>query len=120
MRPNASVPQTMTRPRRRWTIAALALVAASLFAVSVQAGGWWTAGEVEIGPFGSRACLRGDCAAHGLRWIGGGEAWLRGAIATGAAGFVAMAVLVVLAGAAAAGPSDGAIGLGAVARHAAK
>jgi hypothetical protein len=52
--------------------------------------------------------------------FGGGDVWLRGAVATAAAGLVAMFVLVVLAGATAAGPSERAVGLGAVARHAAK
>jgi hypothetical protein len=105
--------------RRRWPIVALALVAASLFAISVQAGVWWTAGEVEIGPFGSHACFAGDCRTAGLRWLGGSEAWLRGAIATGAAGLVAMLALVVLAGAIAASPR-GAARLGTVGKHAAK
>jgi hypothetical protein len=81
----------------------LALVAASAFAISVQAGRWWTAGDLQIGPFGSRACFGGECSARGLGWIGGGDLWLRSAIATGVAGLVAMLVLVGLAGAIAGG-----------------
>ena len=109
-------------PQRRWPIVALALASASLFALSVQDGAWWTVGEFEVGPFGARGCLAGDCAPRGLRWLGGSELWMRGAIATAAAGFVAMFVLVALAGAVAAGPPRRArtVGLGGAARLAAK
>jgi hypothetical protein len=113
--------------RRRWPIVVLALVGASLFAISVQAGAWWTAGEFEIGPFGSRACLGGDCNARGLRWVieasGGASSsdlWLRAALAAGAAGIIAMIALVVMAGATAAGPARDADRLSGIARLAAK
>lgn len=88
--------------KSRWITIAIALVAGSAFAISVQAGRWWIAGEMAIGPFGSRGCFGGDCKVTGLRWIGGDELWLRSAIATGAAGLIAMFALVALAGALAA------------------
>ena len=82
----------------------LALVAASLFAVSVWIGQWWTVGEVAIGPFGSRHCFGGDCRRGGLAWIvGSTPAWERGAAATWMAGLVSMVVLMGLAAALAAG-----------------
>src|SRR5258708_84251 len=106
--------------QRRWPIIALALASASLFVTSVQLGAWWTAGAVEIGPFGSKWCSGGECRPAGLRWLDGSELWMRGAIATGAAGLVTAFVLVALAGATAAGPKRHATELGYVARLAAK
>ena len=83
----------------RWSVVALALVAASAFAVSVQAGRWWSIGDVEIGPFGSRSPFGG---AGDLSWAGGSARWERFGVATWAGGLIAMFVLVVLAGAVAA------------------
>ncbi len=90
-------------PRTRWSIVAVALAAASAFAVSVQAGAWWTLASVEIGPFGSKQCFSGDCRPAGMGWIQGSERWMRAGTATWAAGLVAMFLLVMLAGAVAAG-----------------
>jgi hypothetical protein len=86
--------------RHRWIIVALALAAASAFAVSVQAGRWWTISDVEVGPFGSRSPFGG---AADLSWAGGSVRWQRFGFATGAGGLIAMLVLIVLAGALAAG-----------------
>ncbi|HZJ63176.1 MAG TPA: hypothetical protein VFD36_06590 [Kofleriaceae bacterium] len=79
--------------KHRWSVVVLALVAASAFALSVQAGRWWAIGDVEIGPFGGPGSLS---------WAGGGARWERFGVATGAAGLIAMLVLVVVAGAVAA------------------
>lgn len=83
----------------RWLVLALALLAASALAISVQAGRWWTIGDVAIGPFGSRSSFAG---AGDLSWLGGGARWQRFAIATWAGGMIAMFVLLVVAAAAAA------------------
>lgn len=85
--------------KHRWFIVALALVAASAFALSVQAGRWWSIGDVEIGPFGSRSPFGG---LGSLSWAGGSARWERFGAATGAAGLIAMLVLVVVGGAVAA------------------
>jgi hypothetical protein len=85
--------------KSRWFVVVLALVAASAFALSVQAGRWWTIGEVAIGPFGSHSPFSGTGA---LSWTGGSPRWERFGAATGAAGLIAMFVLVVIAGALAA------------------
>lgn len=82
----------------RWIIVAIALIAASAFALSVQGGRWWSVSEVEIGPFGSRQCFDGECRPAGLGWVGGSERWMRTGIGTWAAGFLSMFLLVVLAG----------------------
>ena len=87
------------RALKRWPVVTLALLAASAFALSVQAGRWWTIGDVEIGPFGSLSPFGGP---GGLSWVGGTARWERFGIATGAAGLIAMLVLVVVAGAVAA------------------
>jgi hypothetical protein len=84
--------------KHRWFVVALALTAASAFALSVQAGRWWSIGEVEIGPSGSRSPFGG---AGALSWAGSAR-WERFGVATWAGGLVAMLVLVVLAGAVAA------------------
>ena len=81
--------------KHRWFIVALALAAASAFALSVQAGRWWSIGDVEIGPFGSRSPFGGPGS---LSWAGGSARWERFGIATWAGGLIAMFVLVVLAG----------------------
>jgi hypothetical protein len=85
--------------KHRWSVVALALVAASAFALSVQAGRWWTIGDVEIGPFGSHSAFGGPGS---LSWAGGSARWERFGVATGAGGLIAMLVLVVVAGAVAA------------------
>ncbi len=101
--------------RARWIVVVTALVASSLFALSVWIGQWWTIGEVSIGPHGSRHCfgpgMEGgftpspgiDCRPAGLAWIGGSELWMRSAVATWVAGLVAMFLLALLAAGAAAG-----------------
>jgi hypothetical protein len=83
------------RGLKRWLAVACALISASAFALSVQAGRWWTIGDVEIGPFGSRSPFGG---AGDLAWAGGSVQWLRFGKATWAAGLIAMFVLLVLAG----------------------
>jgi len=85
--------------KHRWFVVALALVAASAFALSVQAGRWWSIGDVEIGPFGSRSPF--GTAGH-LSWAGRSARWERFGVATWAGGLIAMFVLVVVAGAVAA------------------
>jgi hypothetical protein len=85
--------------KNRWIVVALALVAASAFALSVQAGRWWAIGDVEIGPFGSLSPFGGPGT---LSWAGGSARWERFGVATGAGGLIAMLVLVVVAGAVAA------------------
>ena len=84
----------------KWLQVALSLAAASAFAIAVQAGVWWSVGEVTIGPFGARHCFGGDCP---LKLFGTSDLWLRSAVATGAAGALSSFLLVVLAGALAAG-----------------
>jgi hypothetical protein len=83
----------------RWFVVVLALAAASALALSVQAGRWWSIGDVEIGPFGSRSPFGGP---GDLSWAGGSARWQRFGIATWAGGLIAMFLLVVLAGAVAA------------------
>jgi hypothetical protein len=67
----------------------------------VQAA-WWSIGEVTIGPFGSRHCFTGECRETGLSWLGGSDLWMRSGIATRAAGYIAMFVLLMFGGAVAA------------------
>jgi len=85
--------------KHRWFVVAIALAAASAFALSVQAGRWWSIGEVEIGPYGTRSPFSGP---GDLSWAGGSARWERFGIATWAAGLIAMFVLLVVAGAVAA------------------
>ena len=85
--------------KHRWFVVALALASASAFALSVQAGRWWSIGDVEIGPFGSRSPFGGP---GDLSWTGGTARWERFGVATWAGGLIAMFVLVVVAGAVAA------------------
>jgi len=87
--------------RTRWTVVALALAGAAAFALSVQAGRWWSIDDCEIGPFGSRNCIAG--MASGLAWIGGSTTWMRTGVATWAGGMIAMLVLLVVAAATASG-----------------
>jgi hypothetical protein len=91
----------MNRPRRLITIA-LALVAASLLALAVQGGRWWTIGDsalgdVAIGPLAGSRCDTGECKRIGLGWLGGGEGWTRAGIATYTAGLLAALLLVISA-----------------------
>ena len=71
--------------------------------MSVTAGQWWTIGEAAIGPFGTHACMGGECRSSGLGWAGGSTTWERAAVATGGAGLIATFLFLVLAGAVAAG-----------------
>lgn len=87
--------------RSRLISVLLGLAAAIAFAMSVQTA-WWTIGEVDIGPFGARHCFGGECRESGLAWIGGSDLWMRSAVATRAAGFIAMFALLMFAGARAA------------------
>jgi hypothetical protein len=85
------------RSRRRTIALVLALAGAVAFAFAVQAA-WWTAGEVSIGPFGARHCFGGECRETGLSWIGGTDLWMRAGVAARAGGYIAMFVLILLAG----------------------
>lgn len=93
--------RTHVRSRRRIVPLILALAGATAFAISVQAA-WWSAGEVSIGPFGARHCFGGECRETGLSWIGGSEMWMRSGVAARAGGYIAMFVLIIVAGALAA------------------
>lgn len=88
--------------QRRWIIVVLALVAATAFAISVQTGRWWSVGDVEIGPFGSKHCFDGDCRPASLSWVGGTDRWARTGMGTWAGGLLSTLVLAVLAAAVAA------------------
>lgn len=88
--------------QRRWIIIVLALVAATAFAISVQTGRWWSVGDVEIGPFGSKHCFDGDCRPAGLTWVGGTERWARTGMGAWAGGLLSALVLAILAAAVAA------------------
>ena len=80
----------------------VALLAASSFALAVQSA-WWSIGDVaDVGPFGTRRCFGGECTEVDLTWLGGSELWMRSAVATRAAGYIAMFVLLMFAGALAA------------------
>jgi hypothetical protein len=85
--------------QRRWIIVVLALVAATAFAISVQTGRWWSVGDVEIGPFGSKHCFDGDCRPAGLTWVGGTSRWARTGMGTWAGGLLSAIVLAVMAAA---------------------
>ena len=85
--------------KSRWIIVVLSLVAASAFAISVWAGRWWSIGDVEIGPFGSKQCFGGDCRPTSLTWVGGSERWMRMGMATWAGGLISMFVLMIVAAA---------------------
>ena len=75
----------------------MALLSAALFALSVQAGMWWRVGESTIGPFGTATCGGGECRAATLEWLGDSDFWMRTGIATWAAGWIAMVVMIVIA-----------------------
>jgi hypothetical protein len=84
--------------KSRWIGVALALLGAFGFALGVQSA-WWSVSDVAIGPFGTRHCFGGDCGERGLAWIGqeATELWIRSAVATRAAGYIAMFALIMLA-----------------------
>jgi hypothetical protein len=82
----------------KWLHIGLTLVAATAFAIAVQAGVWWSVGDVTIGPFG----FGGDSRGQTLARITEHDLWLRSAIATGVAGALASFLLIVVAGALAA------------------
>jgi hypothetical protein len=89
--------RTHVRSRRRIIPLVLALAGATAFAIAVQAA-WWSAGEVSIGPFGARHCFGGECRETGLSWIGGSDLWMRSGVAARAGGYIAMFVLIIVAG----------------------
>ncbi len=88
--------------RSRVITVVVALLSAVSFALAVQSA-WWIGGETEIGPFGARACFGGECRESGLARFGGADQWMRSAVATRAAGYIAMLVLLMFAAARAAG-----------------
>ena len=87
---------------KRSFLVAVAVISAALFAISVWVGQWWTIGEVAVGPFGSRHCFGGDCRPGGLAWTGGGDLWMRTAVATWVGSLLTMVLLLGVAGAIAA------------------
>src|SRR5262245_42761394 len=91
----------LSATRSRLLTVVLAVLGATSFAISVQSA-WWEVGEVAIGPFGARRCFSGECSETDLGWIGGSDLWLRSAIAARVAGYIAMFVLLMFAGARAA------------------
>jgi hypothetical protein len=104
------VPVAPTSKTVRYVVLALALAAASSLALSVEGGAWWTIATVQVGPHGSRHCM-GGAEFCGLQWLGGDAGWARlGTTAWGTA-LVAMAALVMLAGAVAAKRMPRLIGL---------
>jgi hypothetical protein len=86
--------------RSRWIAVGLALLAAFLFALSVQST-WWSITTVTIGPFGTRNCPGGadEC---GLGWLGNHDLFMRAAVGTRAGGYIAMFAYIMIAGAIAA------------------
>jgi hypothetical protein len=87
--------------RSRFLPLMLALAGACMFALAVQTA-WWSAGDVTVGPFGARSCFGGECGERGMGWLGGTDLWMRAGVAARAGGFIAMFVLVIVAGALAA------------------
>jgi hypothetical protein len=84
----------MRAVKYRWLVVAFALVAASMFAIAAVAGHWWSIGDIEIGPSGSRRCVGDDCASA---YLGAPMQWLRFGIATWAGCLVAAVLLVITA-----------------------
>lgn len=84
-------------------LVAVAVVSATLFAISVWIGDWWMVGEVAVGPMGSRHCFKGDCRPAGLAWLNAGDFWQRCAVATWVGSLISMVLLLGVAGAFAAG-----------------
>jgi hypothetical protein len=97
-----AAPQYARAVKARWLIVGIAVVAAAAFAVSVQAGRWWTVAGFEIGPSGTHRCFAGECKSVGLGWTGGTERWMRTGTGVWAAGMLSMLTLLVVAAAAAA------------------
>jgi hypothetical protein len=95
-RANPSWSEPDLRGRARWITVGLALLAASMFALSVQTA-WWSISEVTIGPFGSRHCFGGECTSTGFAWLGEHDFFMRAAVATRAGGYIAMFVYVFVA-----------------------
>ncbi len=88
---------------RRWTSIAMLVASAAAFALSVGGGRWWSVGDsFLVGPLGAQQCSGDDCVPAAF-WLDAGPRFERAATATAAAGFVAMVVALVLAGALAAG-----------------
>lgn len=92
--------------RSRFIPLVLALAGASAFALAVQSA-WWSAGEVAIGPFGSRHCFGGECRETGLSWLialgrtdgaSVSDLWMRAGVGARAAGYISMFMLIVLGG----------------------
>lgn len=98
----SSTSQNARAVKARWIIVGIAVVAAAAFAVSVQAGRWWSVAGFEIGPFGSYRCFGGECRSAGLGWMGGTERWMRTGTGVWAAGLLSMLVLLGVAAAVAA------------------
>jgi len=89
-------------PTRRWPLVALAL-ARPHRCRSRWARRWWSIGDIfELGPFGARQCGGGECQTARLP-LNADARWERDAVATGAACLIASLVLVLVAGAIAAG-----------------
>lgn len=88
---------------RRWSSVALSVSAAAAFAVSVGSGRWWSVGggSFEIGPLGTQQCTGGDCRPVGMP-LDAGPRFVRAATASAAAGFIAVLILLIVAGAIAA------------------
>ena len=74
-----------------------------MLALSVQGGRWWSLGDVSVGPAGSPQCFGGECTTGGLSWVGGGDLFMRAAVATLAGGLICAVALIVLAAGTAAG-----------------
>jgi hypothetical protein len=105
---------------RRFIHLGISLIAASVLALSVQGGRWWTIGpEVAIGPIGTIHCFGaagapgapeaagaddpgGGCQRGTLTWTGGSPLWMQAGTAVYAAGLIAAFALVALAAALAA------------------
>jgi hypothetical protein len=87
--------------RSKWITVGLALLAATAFALAVQTA-WWHIAEATVGPYGSRNCFGGECRGGGLAWISTNDLWMRSAVSTRAAGYIAMFALIIVAGGAAA------------------
>lgn len=89
--------RALMEKRSRWIAVVVALLGATSFAIAVQSA-WWSIGEATIGPFGTRHCFGGECRETSLAWVGGSDLWMRSAIATRFAGYIAMFALLMFAG----------------------
>lgn len=99
--------------RSRVITVVVALLSAVAFGLAMQSA-WWSGGETDIGPFGARACFGGECRESGLARFGGADLWMRSAVATRAAGYIAMFILLMFAAARAAGREPRLVARGAV------